>query len=305
MGALVAALLLGGCAGTPMTDRLTQSPPDGLPAQIELTDTPFFPQTAYYCGPATMAALLEGTGLETTPEAIAGALFTPGRSGTLQSDVIAAARRNGRLAIRVDGMLDAFAEVADGRPILILQNLGLSIAPQWHYALLIGYDLDRKQAILRSGTTRRLVNDLSLLEYTWARGDFWGISVNRPEGPVPATATLTDWMGEAAGVERAGRHQSAATAYLTAARHWPTAAQPWLALGNLEFSAGDLAQSEAALRNAVQRAPDNDAALNNLAYVLLRRDQRDEAEATARRAIALDGPNRAEAEATLAEILGD
>ena len=55
----------------------------------------------------------------------------------------------------------------------------------------------------------------------------------------------------------------------------------------------------------MQRAPDNDAALNNLAYVLLRRDQRDEAEATARRAIALDGPNRAEAEATLAEILGD
>lgn len=249
-----------------------------------------------------MAAALNATGLATTPEGLAAQLFTPKRRGTLQADVVSAARRHGRLPLPVAGMHAAFAEVADGHPVLILQNLGLEMAPTWHYALLIGYDLGAEEAILRSGTTRRRVVDIHTLEHTWRRSGFWGVLVSRPEGPVPRSVGRADWMAEAAGLERAGARDEAATAYRTAASTWPDDPAPWLAMANLSYAADDLAGAETALRQALEIDDDNAAALNNLAHVLLRRGEREAAEAFALRAVAAGGPHKAAAERTLAEI---
>lgn len=299
---LLACLALSACAGTPVSDSLVASNAGGLPREAELSETPFFAQTEFYCGPASLAAALNATGMSTTPDEVAGQVFTPGREGTLQADVITATRRHGRLAVPVGGMADAFAEVAAGHPVLLLQNLGLEMAPRWHYALLVGYDLDAEEAILRSGTTRRLVMDIETLEHTWRRAEFWGLAVTPPEGPVPPTARPSDWLAEAAGLERAGMTAAAKTAYLTATRAWPGRSAAWLALGNLRYGEGDLEGAEAALRQAVKADGEDAAALNNLAYVLMKRGALAEAEKTAERAVALGGPNKPAAEETLAEI---
>jgi hypothetical protein len=47
------------------------------------------------------------------------------------------------------------AELAAGRPVLVLQNLGLERAPVWHYAVVDG--IDQGDVILRSGTQQRRV----------------------------------------------------------------------------------------------------------------------------------------------------
>ncbi|MEQ8602790.1 MAG: PA2778 family cysteine peptidase [Marivibrio sp.] len=295
---------LAACAGTPVADRLTaaETRPDDLPVRAELAATPFFAQTAFYCGPAALAAVLNETGLETTPEALGARVFTPGRKGSLQADVVTAARRAGRLVLPVASMTEGLEAVAAGDPVLILQNLGLEAAPQWHYAILIGYDLDAETAILRSGTTRRLVEDLATLEHTWRRSGFWGRVAAAPDGPVPTTARAHDWLAEAAGIERAGLGAEALAAYRTGADHWPQDGRFPLALGGALFAQGDLAGAEKALREAVARSPSSDAALNNLAYVRFRQGALEDAEELARRAIDLDGPNREAARETLAEI---
>lgn len=299
---LLACFALSACAGTPVSDSLVSSAGGGLPRQAELSETPFFPQTAYHCGPAALAGALNATGMQTSPDKVAGQVFTPGRKGTLQADVIAATRRQGRLAVPIAGMADAFAEVAAGHPVLLLQNLGLEMAPQWHYALLIGYDLEAKQAILRSGTTRRLVMDIETLEHTWRRAGFWGLAVTPPEGPVPVTVSPSAWLAEAAGLERAGKTDAAMTAYLTATRAWPESSISWLALANLRYGEGDLESAEAALRRAVAADSGDAAALNNLAHVLMERGKLEEAEETAERAVALGGPTKDAAAETLVEI---
>src|SRR3569623_3150374 len=46
-------------------------------------------------------------------------------------------------------------EVGAGHPVQVLQNRGLSWAPRWHYAVVVGYDLARDEVVLRSGTERR------------------------------------------------------------------------------------------------------------------------------------------------------
>lgn len=302
VGLLGALLWLQACAGTPITDRLRDAPPVDLPPAVELAETPFFPQTDYYCGPATMAAALNATGLAETPDGIAAQVFTPGREGSFQTDMVTAARRHGRLALATDGMIGALGELAEGRPVLILQNLSLEIAPVWHYALLIGYNLGRQEAILRSGTERRLVLPLSTLEYTWRRAEFWGVVVVAPEGPVPTSAALSAWLSQAAGIERAGRRAEAAQAYRTAMGRWPAEAAPRLALANLLYAEGDLAGAETTLRHAVAAAPGNAPALNNLAHVLMERGRLAEAEQFAERALAEGGADRETAAKTLAEI---
>lgn len=299
---LLGCLALAACAGTPVSDSLLQSGEGDIPRKAELSETPFFPQTEFYCGPATLAAALNATGMQTSPDEVAGQVFTPGRKGTLQADVITATRRQGRLAVPVGGMADAFSEVAAGRPVLLLQNLGLEMAPRWHYALLIGYDLDAEVALLRSGTTRRLAMDIETLEHTWRRADFWGLAVTPPEGPVPETARPSAWLAEAAGLERAGNAAAAMTAYATATEAWPQRSAPWLALANLHYGKGDLGEAERALRQAVAADRKDAASLNNLAHVLMERGKLAEAEATAERAVALGGPAKNDAAKTLAEI---
>jgi hypothetical protein len=85
---------------------------------------------------------------------------------------------------RLDALL---TELAAGNPVLVLQNLSLPIKPMWHYAVAIGYDLDRGDIILRSGLTERMVMPMSTFEHTWGRSGFWGM-VTLPPGRLPATA---------------------------------------------------------------------------------------------------------------------
>ena len=90
-GALLLAALLGGCAQPP---RL---PPESaaLPARVELRDVPFFPQEAYQCGPAALATMLGQRGLALTPGQLKDEVFIPGREGSLQLEMVAAARARG------------------------------------------------------------------------------------------------------------------------------------------------------------------------------------------------------------------
>lgn len=302
LGALALLFLLGGCAGTPIVDSLNRGLPDGMPRQMELTDVPFHSQTEYHCGPAALATAMGAIGVTRSPDQLAGQVFTPGRQGSLQTDMITATRRQGLLPLRVKGMSTALEDISHGHPVLILQNLGLEMAPQWHYAVLVGYDMDRGEAILRSGTVARLSLPLPTLEHTWRRSDFWGLIVSPPAGPPPDGVDLGTWMAEAAGVERAGQTDAAIAAYRTALSHWPDKAAPWIALANLRFAEGNADAAEANLNEALKRDPDHQAAHNNLAHILLQRGALTKARSHALKAVESDGAHTDAARQTLQEI---
>ncbi|MFT3858674.1 MAG: hypothetical protein QM742_14630 [Aquabacterium sp.] len=97
---LAAALcLLPGCASllqAPQTEALVANRPADLPLRVALSATPFFPQTALQCGPAALATVMGASGLDVSPEALIPQVFVPGRGGSLQIEMLAAARRHGR-----------------------------------------------------------------------------------------------------------------------------------------------------------------------------------------------------------------
>ena len=164
----LALFLLSGCAT--QTKALLAAPPAHLPRQVELTTTPFVAQERYQCGPAALAMTLRAAGVRVDADALVPQVYLPQREGSLQVEMLAAGRRQGAFSMAIPPTLDAMlAELAGGNPVLVLQNLSLPIAPLWHYAVVIGYDLGHGDMILRSGTTERAVMPMSTFEHTWAR----------------------------------------------------------------------------------------------------------------------------------------
>ncbi len=284
LAALLCGAILSGCAGLE-AGRLVEAPGD-LPARARVAGVPFHPQTEAYCGPAALATVLGWSGLEVSQQAVAAQVFTPGRTGTLRSDMAAGARRHGRLAIPVRGMEDLLTELAAGHPVVVFQNLALDWWPRWHYAVAYGYDLPAREVHLRSGTTARRVVALAAFERTWARGDDWGLVVT-PPGRLPATARERPALEAAHGLERAGRPRAAATAYATIVKRWPESYAARMALGNIRYGLGEPARAEAAFRAAAALRPQAPAPRNNLAYALAAQGRRDAAVAAARTAVRL------------------
>jgi hypothetical protein len=299
--ALVLFLALAGCA-TPDVVGLRADAND-LPARAEVTGVPFHPQQERYCGPAALATVLGWSGLPARQEAIAAAVYTPGREGTLSHDLIGAAQRHGRLVVPITGLPSLLREVAAGHPVLVLQNLGLDWYPQWHYAVVVGYDLAAGDLVLRSGEERTRVVALDTFARTWARADGWAIVV-LPPAMLPASAKEESVVLAAAGLERAGRAPEAALAYETILGRWPASAAALIGRGNARHAAGDLEGAERAYREALVHHPESAAAWNNLADVLARQGRRSEALSAAQHAVALGGAHAETYRRTLAEISG-
>lgn len=293
------ALLLNACA-TPQTDGLIVSSAAVSPS-LELTDVPFFPQAQHQCGPASLAMLLNWAGVAMHPAELTSQIYLPRRQGGLQLEILAAARRQGRVAYVLRAELSSLvAEVSSGHPVMVLQNLGLTWHPQWHYAVVIGFDLPRAQITLRSGTEARLVMPLRVFERTWARSDHWAIVV-MPPTRLPRTAEELPYLRSAAALEHVQRYEEASQAYRAALARWPTSLGALIGLGNSRHRLGDLEGAELAFRQALHHHPDVPATLNNLAQTLADGGQLTEAKPLAARAVALE-PTSALYRATLRDI---
>lgn len=297
----VLLLLLAGCALTPELEG-RQELASGLPQSVEWEAVPFFPQEEYQCGPAALATVLNWTGVEVEPSALAPIAYTPYRKGTLQPELLAAARRHGRIAYVIAPSLKSLlAEVAAGNPVIVLQNLGLSWLPKWHYAVVVGFDFTRDTIVLRSGSERRRELSLGLFSRTWTRADNWAVIILRP-GQMPSLPEEGRYLDAVAGIERAQRWADANEAYRAARDRWPQSLGALIGLGNTYYGMGDKISAERAFREAITAHPDVGVAYNNLAQVLADRGRITEALAAARRAVDLGGPLASSFGETLREI---
>ena len=283
-------LALSGCASlVPQTKELGKALPAGLPAHFELTATPFFPQTEYQCGPAALATVLAAAGADVTPEVLVPQVYLPARKGSLQVEMLAAARRHGMVSYQLAPRYeDLLREIAAGTPVIVLQNLGF-FSSGWHYAVAIGYDYGPGTLVLRSGTLERDVIPFATHEIVWMRSGYWAM-VAMPPDRIPVTAEEKSWLGAVAALERVGDARAARVAYRTFLARWPDNVNAHVGLANAHHMLGDLAEAEAVLREAARKDPDSVVVLNNLAQTLSDQGRDAEALPVIERAVALGGP---------------
>ena len=266
-------VLVTGCASIPPS--VSELPAPG--GSIELEDTPFYPQERYQCGPAALTTVLVKSGATVSLDEIVDKVYLPGRQGSLQFELLAAVRTEGRLPYQVDGTLDAiWRELEAGRPVLVLQNLGVAAIPSWHYAVVIGIDAGRGEIVLRSGTDRRRVTRIRTFLHTWRRGDYWGIVVLEPD-ELPATADRSRYFEAIAALEQAGRAEEAAVAWRTALGNWPGDNVALFGLANALFALRDYRAAEEAYRDLLERDGGAVVARNNLALALAEQGRYDAA----------------------------
>lgn len=293
-----AALLLGGCATAPLA-----LPPVAAP--IELAAVPFFPQTEYQCGPAALATVLAHAGAAVDADALAPEVYVEGLKGSLQPELLGATRRHGFIPYVLPPNPSALlAELESGRPVLVLQNLGVPRIPVWHYAVVVGTDGD--DMILRSGTEQRRVESTARFLRSWQRGDNWAFVPVVP-GELPVTATPASYVRALAGAEPLLAAAPTAAAYDAALARWPSDALVLFAAAGHKLAAQELAAATALYRRVLDVDPVHAAARNNLANVLEARGCHAEAVTEARAALAAVAPGDELYEpirATVAEIEG-
>ena len=304
-GFLFAALCcLGGCISLPQSEALRAAPPSGLPPRVELTQVPFHRQDDFLCGPASLAMVFNAAGITSANvESVTPLVYLPGRQGSLQAEMLGATRRVGLLAYTPSPKLeDVLREIAAGTPVVVLLNLALKLVPVWHYAVIVGYDLDKREVIVRSAKRERDEWSFGFLEYFWQESGYWSM-LALPPGRLPATAREDETAAAVAALEQAGRRVEARESYRALLARWPANLVGLIGLGNVEYTLQNLAGAEQAFRRASAAHPQSAIAFNNLAHVLAVLDRLADAEAAARTAVSLGGPSLPEARKTLESIL--
>ncbi len=242
--ALAFALLASGCGvlpGRPGGPGASASWPADTPPRVDLAATPFFPQDEYQCGPAALATLLGASDVHVTPADLVDAVYIPARKGSLQTEMLAAARQRHRIAYVIEPRFDALVRLlAEGRPVLVLLNLGIDAWPIWHYAVVVGYERDAGRVLLRSGTTRRARLSLRRFLGAWGRAHQWGFIALRP-GDVPRTARAPGYAAAVADFERIDG-AAALRAYVAGIARWPDASLLRFGAANMLLAQGDRAE---------------------------------------------------------------
>jgi tetratricopeptide (TPR) repeat protein len=272
--------LLSACA-TPQASQLSQDFPPGsasrlsaaglgagLAASAEIRNLRFFAQEDFQCGPAALATLAQHAGVDVQPEDLVAQVYVPGRRGSFQVEMLAAARRQALVAYPLRPQLeDVLREVASGNPVLVFQNLSLPVYPVWHYAVVMGFDRKRNTVMLHSGVTERLEMSIFTFERTWARGGHWAMLALQPSR-LPATAHPERYLAAVAALE-SGQPAAASIAYSVALQAWPGQRTALFGLGNAAYALGQKEAAAAHFEAATQQHPDFAEAWYNLAQVRL------------------------------------
>ncbi|MEW8507081.1 MAG: PA2778 family cysteine peptidase [Candidatus Thiodiazotropha sp.] len=282
--AVVLLLLASGCTSHPPL-LLPLLPSDSPYVTLELETTPFHSQKDYQCGPAALATLLEDSGIAVTAESLLPQVYLPKKRGSLQLEMVAASRRYNRIPYVIKPDLNSLLkELQAERPVVVLQNLGLSLVPVWHYAVVIGYSAQKDEIILRSGVTRRKLLSSHRFLDTWKAGSHWGMILLKP-GELPAAPELLPYLKAVAAMERLAPADSLIAAYGAALRRWPDSSIAHFGLAAAHHAKGQLKAAEDGYRKVLANKPDDPATLNNLAEVLNDRGCREEALAMLNRAL--------------------
>lgn len=239
------------------------------PRVVELTDTPFHPQSEFQCGPAALATVLGAAGVSVTPQQLTPLVYLPARRGSLPVEMQSAPRQFGRLSYALDPELGAIlAELAARRPVLVLHNYGLPFLPRWHYAVVVGYDAQADQVVLRSGTTARQLMGARTFMRAWDNGDRWALVMLRP-GELPASADVNRYLEAAAAFERGASPVDSQSAFEAASRRWPDQPVAWIGLGTAQYRRQAFEPAARDYATAVRLDARNAGARNNLAMSLL------------------------------------
>jgi tetratricopeptide (TPR) repeat protein len=150
--------------------------------------------------------------------------------------------------------------------VIVFQNLGIDSLPYWHYAVVIGFDLNKKTISLHTGLSENRQVPMAVFENTWRRSDYW-VLAPLPAGKISVDMDPLTYLQAALDVLNTGDQLVAIKALKLAHKTWPN---NWLAsfsLANHYYDA-NLTESISWYEAALARDNNQLAIWNNYLYAL-------------------------------------
>jgi thioredoxin-like negative regulator of GroEL len=216
-----------------------------------------------YCGPEALSAVLDHHGRRIDVEVLALDIFDARRGGTIPHNMVRRASREGFDAEARRGSIGALKEaVESGVPPIIEIEVEEGAH---HYFVVVGYNEERRVVICLDYNGTKRVIGYDRLEERWKPVDHMMILVRRG-----AAEQAVELGGK---LYNAGRYKEAAKRFRRAIEIRPDHAGAHVGLGNCLRALGKNGEARAAYEKALEHAPYDAMALNNLADLLLETEQ--------------------------------
>ncbi|MGA9045724.1 MAG: PA2778 family cysteine peptidase [Sulfuricurvum sp.] len=246
-------------------------------------NVPFIPPRSELCGSTSIEMVASYWQSQTnfspklsTQELDARTLI-PAKGGTLQIEMVIAARSNGLIAYPLDATYEAlFSELYAHHPVIVLVNRGFSWHPLWHYAPVIGYDEEKRSIVAHFSDQPNEALSIGTFSALWKRSGNWGVVLLPPE-ELPASVSPKTFLRAVYEFEKSGNAEEVIVAYQSGLRRWPDNPDLLFALANASYNASRWIEAEENYRKLLALNPSHPLALNNLAMVLCRSHRSDEA----------------------------
>lgn len=148
-----------------------------------LSEVPFFAQEDHYCGPAALASILNFYGKELSQEEIAESIYIPQVKGTLNLDLLLYARKQGFETEILNCDLERLKkDLSGGHPLIVFLNLGRSLYPIRHYAVVVGYDDTQQVIVIHSGGRKNQIISYKKFQKAWKKTGYWCLLILPPAG---------------------------------------------------------------------------------------------------------------------------
>lgn len=138
---------------------------------FKIENVPFIAQKKNFCGPASLAMVMNYYGVRISQDEIAKEIYEPGAEGTLSAQLVLYTLQKGFEAEMYNGNLDDLKEkIRADFPLIV--SVKADSSDKTHYMVVWGYDDLDKRILAHSGRKERVVMGYDEFIDMWKRADF-------------------------------------------------------------------------------------------------------------------------------------
>lgn len=135
---------------------------------------PFYPPEEYYCGPASLASVMNYWGYKVSQEEIAREVYIPRFKGVIATDLALYAEKRGfRVEERAGDLEILKRHISQGHPVIVFLDLGIGPYSIGHYTVVLGYNDLNSTIIAHSGREESKVYTYKRFLRHWKRTEYW------------------------------------------------------------------------------------------------------------------------------------
>ena len=141
-----------------------------------LLDVPFFPQTAYQCGPSSLSSVYAFWGKRIGPDEIASEFGASTHKGVLTLDLYLHAKRQGFSVRQGSGNAEELVSlIKKGIPVIVMVDRGVWFVQKNHFMVVVGYN--SKGFFVHDGKEKNRYIPFETFSAEWDRAGRWMLVV--------------------------------------------------------------------------------------------------------------------------------